>query len=77
MKTSERKENVPRQETPCNLARVWGGQGIKKGEKNGMTQVEQGRPRIKFDYCVFPAVLACTGSMEQGSGTDFLPKAEH
>lgn len=29
----QRRENLLRQETPCNLARLWGGQGIKKGEE--------------------------------------------
>lgn len=33
VKSNQRRENLLRQETPCNLARLWGGQGIKKGEE--------------------------------------------
>lgn len=46
VKASARRENLPRQETPCNLAReLW--RGIERGRRNGKTQVEQGRPRIQ------------------------------
>lgn len=33
VKSNQRRENLLRQETPCNLARLWGGQGIKKAEE--------------------------------------------